>query len=148
LDNKSNTSAFQNVKSKVLDLREQLVRLKEKENEKEKARVKKLAGEKGKELTEEEIAQLMFEDEYEQSAGVVSCSVFLFFSFLSFFTVCVDSLPFWVCVCVCANSLTIPFFNGGDLHSVQKERSLYLSLLTATRRMTRPKSQGRCAKRQ
>ena len=82
LDNKSNTSAFQNVKTRVIDLKDQLLRLKEKENEKEKARIKKAAGDKGKELTEEEIAQMMFEDEYE-TGKVVPSSFFLLFFFVN-----------------------------------------------------------------
>ena len=93
LDNKSNTSAFQNAKTRVLDLKDQLMRLKEKENEKEKARIKKAAGDKGKELTEDEIAQMMFEDEYETGGKVVVLffffSLFFFFFFLSF---CISSL--------------------------------------------------------
>jgi len=65
LENKSNTSAFQAVRERVMDLKDQLVRLKEKEKEKEKAKLQKNAAANGQELTEEEIAALMFaEDDF------------------------------------------------------------------------------------
>jgi len=65
LENKSNTSAFQTVRGRVMDLKDQLVRLKEKEKEKEKAKIQKNAAANGQELTEEEIAALMFaEDDF------------------------------------------------------------------------------------
>ena len=107
LDNKSNTSAFQNVKTRVIDLKDQLFRLKEKE----KARIKKAAGDKGKELTEEEIAQMMFEDEYETGGKVL-----VLFSSLSISS---SDPPFFLFV--------LMIFGSAQFHNplMQRSRSTY-----------------------
>ena len=56
MKNKSRKSALRDLKNKAGDFREQLEQFKEKD----KARLKQLALEKGRELTDEEIAELMF----------------------------------------------------------------------------------------
>jgi hypothetical protein len=59
MSKKSKKNPFGNLKNKTVDLKDQLAKFKEKD----KARIKTAAAEKGRELTDEEIAEMMFADE-------------------------------------------------------------------------------------